>query len=179
MSLTVEDDIHHMATETTETTPVIGLGNVDSTQWLAGAAGGFLGSVLFGLMMQYVMPPPLLEMAIPAMYGIEGPALAAGWALHQFHGVALGLAYVAAVRVGRLDRYARTVGGGIGLGALYGIVTTIVLAVLVMPLWLGAVGFAGAPSFPNVSIPGTIMTTIGHVVYGVLLGVVYAAGTSR
>lgn len=62
-----------MATKTTETTAETGLGTVDSTQWLAGAAGGFLGSVLFGLIMQYVMPPPMLEMAIPAMYGIEGP----------------------------------------------------------------------------------------------------------
>ncbi|MFC7007445.1 hypothetical protein [Halalkalicoccus salilacus] len=79
-----------MATETAETTTGTGLGSIDSTQWLAGAAGGFLGSVLFGLVMQYVMPPPLLETVIPAMYGIEGPALAAGWAIHQFHGVALG-----------------------------------------------------------------------------------------
>lgn len=163
-------------TETTETTYERDVGTRD---WALGALGGFVGSLAFGLMMQFVMPAPLLEMAIPAMYGIEGPALAAGWAFHGFHGVVLGLAYVAVVRIALLDRYARNVGGGIGLGALYGIATTVVLAVLVMSLWLQTVGFAGAPPFPNVSIPGTIMSTIGHVVYGVLLGVVYAAGTSR
>lgn len=80
-----------MGTETTEAASTGRIKSIRLTQWLAGAAGGFLGSILFGLMMQYVMPPPLLEMVIPAMYGIEGPALAAGWAIHQFHGVVLGL----------------------------------------------------------------------------------------
>ena len=37
-----------MATETAETTTETGLESIDSTQWLAGAAGGVLGSVLFG-----------------------------------------------------------------------------------------------------------------------------------
>ena len=177
MSLTVEDDIHHMATETTETTPVIGLGNVDSTQWLAGAAGGFLGSVLFGLMMQYVMPPPLLEMAIPAMYGIEGPALAAGWALHQFHGVVLGLAYVALVQFGPLRAPARRFGGSLALGVVYGVLTTIGLAVIVMPLWLQTMGFPGAPPFPNVAIPGTILGLVGHIIYAIPVAIAYALVT--
>ena len=161
-----------MATETeTETSYATDVGTRD---WALGALGGFVGSLAFGLMMQFVMPAPVLEMAIPAMYGIEGPALAAGWAFHQFHGVVLGLVYVAAVRVAPLDRYARTVSGGIGLGALYGIVTTLVLAVLVMPLWLQTMGFPGAPPFPNVSIPGTIMSLVGHVVYAVPVAVAYA-----
>jgi hypothetical protein len=112
-----------MATETAETTAATGLGTVDSNQWLAGAAGGFLGSVLFGLIMQYVMPAPMLEMAIPAMYGIEGPALAAGWALHQFHGVVLGLAYVAIVQFEPLRGPARRLGGSLALGVAYALVT--------------------------------------------------------
>ncbi len=46
-----------------------------------------------------------------------------------------------------------------------------VLAVLVMPVWLQAVGFGGAPSVPTVSVP----SLVGHVVYGAVTGVVYAA----
>ncbi|WP_245742156.1 hypothetical protein [Natrinema salaciae] len=74
----------------TETQTITSVGTVTSADWAAGAIGGFVGSVLFGLIMQYVIPAPMLEMAIPAMYGIEGPALLAGWAIHQFHGVVLG-----------------------------------------------------------------------------------------
>ncbi len=143
-------------------------------KWLAGAAGGFAGSILFGLILQFVVPAPMLEMAIPAMYGIEGPALAAGWAIHQFHGVVLGLAYVALAESTPLRETAGTIGGAIGLGVGYGVVTTLLLAVLVMPIWLSVVGFHSPPPFPNIAIPGTIISTIGHIVYAVPLALAYA-----
>ena len=54
-----------MATETQSTQTTVG--NATVGEWTAGAVGGFLGSVLFGLIMQYVIPAPILEMAIPAM----------------------------------------------------------------------------------------------------------------
>ncbi|MFC7114107.1 hypothetical protein ACFQH2_02745 [Natronoarchaeum sp. GCM10025703] len=151
---------------------------VATTELAAGAVAGFVGSVLFGLLMQFVIPAPMLKMAIPAMYGIEGPALAAGWALHQFHGVALGVAYVLLVSNTGLRARASTLPDAIPLGALYGVLTTLVLAVLVMPLWLGAVGFGGAPPFPNVGFPGTLMSTLGHVVFAapVAIGYTLVAG---
>jgi len=157
---------------TTETTS--GIGTVRSNEWFAGAAGGFVGSVLFGLIMQYVMPPPMLEVVLPAMYGIEGPALAAGWAIHQFHGVVLGIAYVALVQFQPFRAPARRVGGSIGLGIGYGVLTTVGLAILVMPVWLSAVGFPAAPPFPNVAVPGTIVSLIGHIVYAVPVALAYA-----
>ena len=157
---------------TTET--VSGLGTVRTNEWVAGAASGFVGSVLFGLMMQYVMPAPMLETVIPAMYGIDGPALAVGWALHQFHGVILGLVYVALVQFEPLRSPARTLGGSVALGVGYGVLTTLGLAVLVMPLWLSVVGFPAAPPFPNVAIPGTLVSLLGHIVYAVPVAVAYA-----
>ena len=33
-----------------------------------GSVGGFIGSILFGLIMQYMISAPLPEMAIPAIY---------------------------------------------------------------------------------------------------------------
>lgn len=158
--------------------PVFG---ITANEWLAGAAGGFVGSVAFGLIMMYAIPAPMLEIVIPAMYGIGGPALLAGWAIHQFHGVVLGLAYVALVRTmpGRFGRIARDRTGALGLGVAYGVLTTVVLAVLVMPVWLGAVGFAGAPPFPNVSYPGTLVSLVGHVVYAIPVAVAYALTVTR
>lgn len=160
-----------MSTETQSSTE---FGQITANQWVAGAAGGFIGSVIFGLMMQYMMPPPLLEIVIPAMYGIEGPALLTGWAIHQFHGVVLGVAYVGLVQFGPFESAARRVPDAVGLGVGYGILTTIGLAVLVMPLWLSAVGFAGAPPFPNIAFPATLLSTVGHIVYAVPVAVAYA-----
>lgn len=124
--------------------------------------------------MQFMLPAPLLEMAIPAMYGIAGPALLAGWVLHLFHGVVLGLAYVAFIQLPPLREPARRVGGAVGLGIGYGVLLTILLAGLVMPIWLSAVGFPGAPPFPNIVIPDTIMSLVGHIVYAVPVALVYA-----
>ena len=160
-----------MATEAQTTTSIRTVTPVD---WAAGAIGGFVGSVFFGLIMQYVIPAPMLEMAIPAMYGIEGPALLAGWAIHQFHGVVLGLAYVALVQFGPFADPAKHVGPAIGLGIGYGVLTTAALAVLVMPIWLSTVGFPGAPPFPNIAIPDTIISLVGHIVYAVPVALAYA-----
>lgn len=136
----------------------------------AGAAGGFLGSVAFGLLMQFVIPQPVLETAIPAMYGVAGPALAVGWAIHLFHGVAIGLVYALVATIDAASQYVHDVGGGVAAGALYGIVVWLALAVVVMPIWLEAVGFPGAPPLPNVALP----SLVGHVVFGAVLGAVYA-----
>lgn len=157
----------------TETGTAVDSRTVTSKQWAAGAVGGFVGSIPFGLLMLYVMAPPLLETVIPAMYGIEGPALAAGWAIHLFHGVVLGLTYVAFVQFGGFRERARERTGALTLGLAYGILTTLVLAVLVMPLWLRVVGFPAAPPFPNVAIPGTIVSAIGHVVYALPIAIAY------
>jgi len=154
---------------------------ITANEWLAGAIGGFVGSIGFGLLMMYVIPAPMLEVVIPAMYGIGGPAFLAGWAIHQFHGVVLGLTYVALVRTlpRGVREMARDRTGALGLGVAYGVLTTVVLAVLVMPVWLGTVGFAGAPPFPNVSYPGTLVSLVGHVVYAVPVAVAYALAASR
>jgi len=163
-----------MATETSSVSDTWGIAR---GQALAGVGAGVVGSALFGLFMQFVMPPPLLETVIPAMYGVAAPALAVGWALHLFHGAVLGLVYALVVELAGLHETATRTTGAVGLGIVYGLVTTAVLAVLVMPIWLGAVGFPNAPPFPNVAIPGTILSTAGHVVYAVPLALLYASLT--
>lgn len=161
-----------MATETQTRRKTEGL---TASDWAAGAVGGFIGSILFGLIMQFVIPVPLLEMAIPAMYGVAGPALLAGWVFHLFHGVVLGLVYVALVQLKPLREPARHIGGAVGLGIGYGVLTTIVLPGFVMPIWLAAVGFPAAPPLPNFALPDTILTLVGHIIYAIPVALAYAA----
>jgi hypothetical protein len=129
--------------------------------------------------MMFIMPPPVLEVAVPQMYGIsatpDNPAYLAGWFFHLYHGVFLGFVYVAIVEHESLHSMLdpHSLAGSIGHGIWYGIATTILLAVIVMPLWLGAAGFAGAPPFPNISVPGTIMGLIGHIIFALGLSLIY------
>lgn len=48
-----------------------------------------------------------------------------------------------------------------------------------MPIWLSALGFPGAPPFPNVAIPGTIVSLLGHVVHAVPVALAYALATGE
>ena len=107
-----------------------------------------------------VMNPPTLSAAIPALYGLSGGV--AGWFAHLGHGAVLGVAFVAIVRALEVDGIGATVGAGVA----WGVVTWAGLAALVMPVWLSAVGFPGAPPFPNVAVPSLLW----HVVYGAVLG---------
>jgi len=164
-----------MSTETA-TAGRTGIVNTTPKRLAAGAVGGFVGSLLMGALMQ-TLNPGTLQMGIPAMYGFEGPALGVGWAFHQWHGVVLGIVYVLGVEnIGSLRRTARRLGGAVGLGVGYGVVTT-ALPVFVMPLWLSTMGFAGAPPFPNLAIPGTLVNAAMHVVYAVPVGLTYYAAT--
>lgn len=149
-----------MATEATERTAV-------TTAWLdwkRGVLAGAAGAVVFGVMLTQQMTP-VIENAIPTMYGLSGGV--AGWVIHISHGAVLGVVFAGLASTIDLD--------GIRIrpaaGATYGIVLWVALAVLVMPVWLQTVGFAGAPAVPNVST----QSLIGHVVHGIAVGVVFAA----
>ena len=166
--------IHSVVLMSTETAEVGGteLLNTTPKRVIAGVVGGFVGSILMGAIMS-IMNPGTLEVAIPAMYGVEGPSSVAGWAFHGWHGVVLGALYVLGVdNVGAVRERARTLGGAVAGGVGYGVVTTL-LPVLVMPLWLSAVGFGNAPPFPNIGFPATAMSAVTHVVYAVPVATAY------
>ncbi|MUW15181.1 histidine kinase [Halorubrum sp. CBA1125] len=155
-----------MATETANATTDVSTGAGD---WKAGVAGGLVGGVAFGLVMAYVIPNPLLPVVIPSMYGLAPPAAPfLGWVIHLSHSAVIGVGFAALV--GARPDLADGVGKSVGLGAAYGILVWIVLAVIVMPIWLSAVGSPANPPLPNISA----LSAIGHMLYGVVLGGVYA-----
>lgn len=136
--------------------------------WQGGVVGGLVGGIAMGAMI-WMNKQATLEMAIPALYTLEGAV--AGWIVHLFHSLVLGLVFVALVRLPALREYSESLLPSAGLGLVYGAVLWVVAAGVVMPAWLQAVGFAGAPMLPNWALPGSL---VPHLVYGVLLGVVYA-----
>ena len=133
--------------------------------WQAGTVGGITGAVVFGAMMA-MQTPEVLESAIPAMYGLEGGL--AGMVIHVSHGALLGVVFAALlVAAGRTTP---KLVPSAAAGLAYGVVVWVLLAVIVMPIWLSAVGFPMAPDLPNVAVE----SLVGHAAYGLVLGAVYA-----
>ncbi|WP_135853356.1 DUF6789 family protein [Halorussus salinus] len=131
--------------------------------WTGGALAGLVAGIAMGAMLTTQMGP-VIRVAIPSMYGLEG--LAAGWVAHLFHSVVLGVAFAGVADA--LDA-GDSLGRSAALGVGYGVLLWALLAVLVMPVWLGAVGSPANPPFPNVNV----QSLVGHVVYGVVLGAVF------
>ena len=133
--------------------------------WQAGALAGVVAGVAMGVMLTTQMTP-VIENAIPAMYGLSGGL--AGWMIHVSHGAVLGVAFAAVLGAVGAGEWSTAKLAGVGLA--FGVALWVVLAVLVMPVWLQTVGFGGAPAVPNVSVK----SLVGHAVYGVALGGTFA-----
>jgi hypothetical protein len=139
--------------------------------WRAGVIGGIVAALAMAVLV-LVMNAPTLAVAIPSLYALAPPAnVGAGLFVHLSHGAVLGVAFAGLVGTFDLDSTGVQIGAGVG----WGVVTWVVLAALVMPVWLGAVGSPASPPFPNFALPSLLW----HAVYGAVLGGVYAAVTDR
>ncbi|SNR51293.1 hypothetical protein [Halorubrum vacuolatum] len=155
-----------MASETA--TPTNTGTGTEIASWQAGLAGGIGGGLIFGVMMTMQMGM-IMEMAIPGMYGL-GPSLAVGWVIHMFHSVVLGVVFALILEPTGLDKKLDSAPAIAGVGLVYGVVLWIVLASFVMPAWVGAMTEM-APPVPD----WNMQSLMGHAVYGVVAGVIYAA----
>ena len=157
-----------MSTTTTTTSELVG----ESTgNWKAGVVAGIVGSVVMGALV-LLMNPPTLAVAIPSLYTLAPPASPGiGLFVHTSHGAVLGVAFAALARGFDVQSH-RTL---VGLGLAWGVVTWVVLAALLMPVWLSAVGSPANPPFPNFAVPSLLW----HVVYGLVLGGAYVAVEDR
>ncbi len=140
-----------------------------SNVWLSAGIAGIVGTVVFGAVQMVMGATGVIAVAIPALYGISGPNLLAGWAIHLVHGALLGLGFALLATRPSVGPYVASVGSAAAVGLAYGLVLTIPTAGVAMPLWLAAVGFPNAPPVPNL----TLMGFVGHGVYGLVLGATF------
>jgi hypothetical protein len=136
--------------------------------WVGGVVGGIAGALVMGGLV-LAMNAGTIAVAIPSLYGLAPPPNpAAGLVVHVSHGAVLGVVFAGIA--GGLPL--RTPGKVVGAGLAWGVVTWVVLAALLMPAWLSAVGSPASPPLPNFAPPSLLW----HLVYGLVLGGVYAAG---
>jgi uncharacterized membrane protein YagU involved in acid resistance len=119
----------------------------------AGVAGGLAGGLVFGMMMQ------VMGMIGMVAQLVGSTSAAVGWVVHLAISAFFGAAF-AVLLAGLL----RGPGMALLLGAVYGVVLWVVGPLLLMP------AFMGMPVF--VVDQTAVMSLIGHVAFGVVLGVV-------
>ena len=142
--------------------------NFDQNEVISSALAGILGTLAFAGFFFGVGKTGTIKGAIPALYGLK-PSLIAGMLIHLVHGAILGVLYTIMIKgVGYSEVLEDSVKSGLaGLG--YGVLTTVLLAAVLMPVWLSTMGFPKAPTAPNFSPIGLV----GHLIYGVILGATY------
>jgi uncharacterized membrane protein YagU involved in acid resistance len=124
---------------------------------VAGIASGLAGGVVFGILMQVWGMMPMVAMLV----GSESVAL--GWLVHLFNSALFGAVF--AVLVGR---WATTLAVAAGLGLAYGVLWWVLGALLIMPAWLGMTAMIFELD------TNAWRSLLGHLIYGLLLGLVYA-----
>lgn len=127
-----------------------------------GVIGGLVGGALFGILMQMM---GMIEM-IAQLVG--STSLLMGWLVHLFNSALFGAIF--ALLVGRwADRFVP----GVLLGLAYGVLWWVLVALIIMPAWLGMTEMILALN--------TVawQSLAGHLLYGLLLGLVFAGLAHR
>ena len=136
--------------------------------------GGFVGALLMaGIASMMLVPTPmggqLFFVAAAMQMGMGASSTAAGWMLHLLAGIIVGTIFgVIVAKVPRLRLH--SLGKGLGLGAVAGVVVWVVffmpMMAMLMPALMG-MGSMVAGSF------------VAHVIYGLVLGGVTAVAIPK
>lgn len=126
----------------------------------AGVAGGLVGGLMFGVLMQMMGMIPMVAMLVGST------SVALGWLVH----LAIS-AFIGATFAILFARWATTLGRSAVIGMGYGVVWWVLGALLLMPARLGMDVFM----FNSTAW----QSLMGHLVYGLLLGGVYALVAPR
>ena len=126
---------------------------------IGGVVGGVVGGLVFGALMAAMGMLPMVAMVV----GSESAAV--GFLYHMFNSVVIGTLF--SLIFGGLSH---TYGQGAGWGLLYGVIWWVLGPLVLMPLLLG-MGLQFGMAFA----PPMLMSLMGHLIYGLLTGLVYVA----
>lgn len=141
---------------------------------IAGATGGLAGGLAMGLVLQFGTE------LLPVFGGLAGATtLVRGWIVHLITSVLFGVLFAAFVSLPFVRELATTLGASILLGVIHATALAFVTIGVILPL---ATVVLSAPEITSRLIPGpeagglvgATLFGIGHVLYGMVLGVVYA-----
>ncbi|MGE3278672.1 MAG: hypothetical protein AB7J40_02625 [Candidatus Altimarinota bacterium] len=127
--------------------------------WSGGVVGGLAGGIVFGVMMGMMGMLPMVAQVV----GSESAAV--GFIYHLFNSLIIGLLFVAV-----FSKYVDSMVSGMVLGLLHGFIWWILGPLLLMPVLMGM-----GPQFTVAGMTMALPSLFGHVLYGIVLGVVYVS----
>lgn len=130
---------------------------------MAGGVGGLAGGVVFGMMMGLMGMLPMVAMLV----GSENAVV--GFVVHMVISAIIGAGFGLVFGSRALD-----VQSGALWGAAYGVIWWILGPLLIMPVAMGM-----GPQFGMALSMPTILSLVGHVVYGVVAGLAYPVVVRR
>ncbi len=125
---------------------------------IGGVVGGVAGGLVFGAMMGTMGMLPM----VASVVGSGSAAI--GFLYHMFNSVIIGAIFGLI-----FGAWSRTYGQGASFGLLYGAIWWVLGPLVLMPLMLGM----GTPQFGMALAPPILMSLVGHLLYGLLTGLVY------
>jgi uncharacterized membrane protein YagU involved in acid resistance len=149
-----------------------GVTPTENDAWIPGVLAGVVGGLVMGGVMLTMGATGVLGVAVPSLYTLAPPAAPGlGLVVHVSHGAVLGVVFATGLELFDVEETLQTVGAGVG----YGVLTWVLLAALLMPVWLRVVGSPASPPIPNFAPPSLVW----HAVYGAVLGGAFAALRDR
>src|SRR5918993_3282746 len=131
---------------------------------VGGVIGGVAGGIVFGALMAMMGMLPMVASVVGSKSAVVG------FLYHMFNSVVIG-ALFGLILGGLSHTYAR----GATFGLLYGVMWWGVGSMILMPLLLG-MGSGGIASQIGAAFSAPmLMSLVGHLIYGLLTGVIYAA----
>ena len=130
----------------------------------SGVIGGLVGGVVFGIMMS------MMEMIGMIAMMVGSDSIVVGWIVHLLISVGTG-ALFAYFFSSLVTSYA----SGAGYGLLYGVIWWVLGALILMPVIMGM----GPKLGVAFSDPMALGSLKGHLVFGLLLGLVYVAHSKK
>jgi len=147
-------------------------------RWDAGALGGLVAGVAMGVVLHGALG---LMPTIGALVGVE--TVLGGWAVHLFNSTLFGALFVAVFDRSFFDDLRVDVGGCLSLGVVHSALLGVLTGGLLLPT---AIALEGATSLPVPTLPFPGLTAsfefgaviaVAHLIYGLVLGRVFAALT--
>jgi uncharacterized membrane protein YagU involved in acid resistance len=139
----------------------------DGGLFLQATLAGLAAGLVFGLVIQFALGRMT---TIGALYTFGEESLVVGWTAHVVNSVVFALVYALVTRLDVLRQYADRPTAGVGAGGVYGFALWFVNIGFVWPVWLNSVGVSQLP-VPNFGAVGSLG---GHLLWGVLLGALFA-----
>ncbi|GAA1210315.1 hypothetical protein [Rhodoglobus aureus] len=121
---------------------------------VAGVIGGVAGGIVFGMLMAMMGTLPTLAM----MVGSQSPIV--GFLVHMMISIVFGIGLTVLFGSRLLTGYIR----GLVVGMVYGAIWWVLGPLMIMPMMLGGALFA--------INAGALLSLMGHLIYGAILGLV-------